>query len=293
MLTPGDIFTTKLPDGRYTAVRVLRTRGQSSLLSTTPYLARKRPALTDPLLRKVLHQRRAFFRGDAARVWLDGQPPKSFTLLGNLPLTPAESKTKCETFGSNWNKSTGNEAYLEWRWLKDRPAFQAESRREEREEELALRKPAKPKKMIDEKVFWSIINLLDQKSQRDDDKVLAPAIQALAARPKSDIAHFEERLAYLLYQLDTRAHAAHTCDDPAHPDHISADAFLYARCAVVASGKRLYQSVLKHPSKMPKDTEFEPLLSLASEAHEQKTGQDLTHTPACSYESFSNPTGWK
>jgi hypothetical protein len=44
---------------------------------------------------------------------------------------------------------------------------------------------------------------------------------------------------------------------------------------------------------MPKDTEFEALLGIASLAFEAKTGESLDYETGCSYETFSNPAGWK
>jgi hypothetical protein len=289
----GDVLIAKLPDGRFTAVRVLRTIGKSSLLSTSPYLRRSRPSLNDPLLRKVVMQKRFFFKGDVARVWIDGKPPNRFEFLGNLPLTTAEKRIRCETYGGGWGKLCGSEAFLEWRWLHDRPAFEAEVRGDRAREEKQSRVPGKPKKMMSEKGFWSIVDLLDWKDPRRDQKVMAPATNVLASRSKREICQFEERLAYLLYRLDTKAHAGSTSDNPHDPNYISADGFLYARCAVVASGKRFYEAVLKRPAKMPPDADFEALLSLATDAYESKTGNDLDYTTGCNYESFSNPKGWK
>jgi len=291
----GDVFTAKLADGRYTAVRVLRTRGKSSLVSTSPYLKRKPPSLSDPLLRKTMIQRRFFYKGERARVWLEGTPPKNFQLVGNIPLSKAEAKARCDVFGSKWDKSTGNEALLEWRWLHDRQAFRLEALKEQQEEKRLSARAPKPKKMMDLHAFWSIIDLLDWKNQGDDDAVLAPAIQALAARATTDIRRFEERLAFLLYRLDTSAHARNLRESSVIPgqDYISADGFLYARCAVVASGRKCYESILKNPKKMPQDTEFEALLSLASEAYESRTGDGFDYTTGCDYESFSNAAGWK
>ena len=150
------------------------------------------------------------------------------------------------------------------------------------------------KKMMSEDEFWSIIALLDWKHQGNDKKVLAPAINALASKSKTAICHFEERFAFLLYQLDTRAHASNTGEDSYDPksDYISADGFLYARCVVVANGREFYEVVLKDPSKMPKDMEFESMLGLASGAYEVKTGEDFEYSTGCSYESFSNSAGW-
>jgi hypothetical protein len=62
---------------------------------------------------------------------------------------------------------------------------------------------------------------------------------------------------------------------------------------VVANGEEFYQSVLSDPSKMPKDLEFESLLSISREAFLKKTGDDFDYSPGCSYETFSNRDGWK
>ena len=43
---------------------------------------------------------------------------------------------------------------------------------------------------------------------------------------------------------------------------------------------------------MPKDLEFEALLSLAPNAYELKTGKDFEYGTGCSYETFSNVAGW-
>jgi hypothetical protein len=145
-----------------------------------------------------------------------------------------------------------------------------------------------------EDAFWSIIEQLDWKHEGDDEKVLAPAVKALASQSQTEICRFEERLAFLLYQLDTKAHASNIGEGSYKPDseHMSADGFLYARCVAVANGQKFYESVLRDPTKMPKDMEFESLLGLASAAYQLKTGEDFDYSTGCSCESFSNPAGW-
>jgi hypothetical protein len=44
---------------------------------------------------------------------------------------------------------------------------------------------------------------------------------------------------------------------------------------------------------MARGTEFEAVLSLARDAYELKTGEELDVTAPVSYESFSNKAGWK
>jgi hypothetical protein len=283
----GDVFITRVPDGRYGAVRVLRRQGRkSSVVYTTQYLDKEKPQLTNPLLKKPVKQRRFFYRGELARKWCDGPPPAEFELLGNLPVTVKEAKLECNTYGG-W---PWDEAWLEWRGEHDRAAFEEEVRREQEKRDRASRKPQKPKKMIAEMEFWAIIDLLDWKKTGNDDKVLEPAIAALAKRSQADIRQFYERFAYLLYQLDTKSHAKQLMDED---EYFSADEFLYVRCCVVANGKKFYESVLKNPKKMPKDLEFESLLRLAPEAFERRTGEDMDYLTGCSFETFSNVEGWK
>lgn len=292
---PGDVFAAKLPDGRYKVLRVLRKVGKSSLVCTSEYLRVERPPIDEPLLGKTVLQNRFFYEREPARHWLDGNPPPSFEFLGNLPPSKGEAAIECNAFAGKWSDSSGNEAFLEWRWLNDRPAFEAEVRKQQEERERLRRVPQKPKKMMSEEEFWSIIELLNWQHQGNDMKVLAPAIKALAGKSKTEICRFEERFSYLLYQLDTKAHASNIGEDSYDPesDYVSADGFLYARCVVVANGRDFYETVLTDPTKMPKNMEFESLLGLASGAYELKTGKGFEYSTGCSYESFSNPGGWR
>jgi len=224
---------------------------------------------------------------------LDGYPPSNFELLGTLQPTNDELAMECNVYGGKWHAATGQEAYLEWRWLHDRDALEQEQRERAAEAERRRRARQKPKTMIDEDIFWSIIAQLDWRHAGDDERVLAPAVAALTSRSTRDIRQWEERLAYLLFEIDTRAHAIAFCNDErANLDDMSADAFLYARCAVVANGRRLYQAVRRDPTQMPRDVEFEALLSIASRAFELKTGEDLDYATGCSYETFANVAGW-
>jgi hypothetical protein len=308
MLKPGDVFTARLPDGWYTAVRVIRKVGKSFLVCTSEYLGYERPSIDEPLLRKTLVQERFRYSEIAdtlgpidpancaiARKWLDGAPPNNFEFLGSIPPTKAEAKRECNVYGGKWHESTGNEAFLEWRWIHDRPAFEAEIRKQQKETERRRGRPQKPNSMLRKTEFWAVINLLDWKHQGKDKKILAPAIKSLTDKTTVEICRFEERLAFHLYQLDTKAHASNIGDDAYDPesDYVSADLFLYARCVVVANGREFFESVLGDPSQMPKDMEFESLLALAPSAFKAKTGEDFAYSTGCSYESFSNLAGWR
>jgi Protein of unknown function (DUF4240) len=143
--------------------------------------------------------------------------------------------------------------------------------------------------------FWAVIAKLNWKKTGDDDAVLGPAVKALAAKSEAQIRAFADLLAEALHALDTREHARHSSDDfdPDDGDaYLAADGFLYARACVVANGEEFYEAVLSTPSKMPKDMDFESLLSLATMAWEAKTGDEFDHLSPVDFETFANKKGW-
>jgi hypothetical protein len=133
---------------------------------------------------------------------------------------------------------------------------------------------------MNETTFWDIIELFDWEEAGDDDAVLEPAVQALAALDQDAIFTFDDILSEKLHSLDTRKHCracyAGELDPDDGNDYISADDFLYSRCVVVANGRDFYASVVADPAKMPQGMEFESLLSLPSSAYERKTGSTNT-----------------
>jgi hypothetical protein len=149
---------------------------------------------------------------------------------------------------------------------------------------------------MDDSTFWDLIGRLDWSAEGDDERVVAPLVKALSNLPDRDIAGFADQLARRLYALDGLAWAAESGPTiwSGDVDSLSVDGVLYARLAVVANGQALYDAVLADPSKMPKDTEFESLLYVASTAYERKTGldDDGSLDSAVSFETFSNAEGW-
>ena len=99
----------------------------------------------------------------------------------------------------------------------------------------------------------------------------------------------EYLLSKKLYDLDTKAHAK-----AAYPeDHFSEDGFLYIRAAAVAQGKEAYENIVKYPSRMPSEISFEPLLSLAALAYNQKTNSEFDYIAPHNSETYSNESGWR
>jgi hypothetical protein len=149
---------------------------------------------------------------------------------------------------------------------------------------------------MDDDTFWGLLEKLDWGKTGDDEEVIEPAVMALAAMSVERIFQFEDALAQKLYLLDGERFAREIGESAyrGNDDRFSVDEFLYARCCVVANGRDFFNRVLADPSLMPKDTEFESLLSIAEKAHAEKTGdEEYPHSPSTSYETFSNSAGWK
>jgi predicted DNA-binding WGR domain protein len=156
-------------------------------------------------------------------------------------------------------------------------------------------KPIQEYKPMDKEVFWEIISLFNWKKLGDDDAVLRPALKRLVSMTVGDIQQFAEILAEKLYNLDGLLYASNIGTDSyqGEEEFFSVDNFLYVRCVVVANGKEYYESVLADPTQMPKEVEFESILSLAYDAYNKKmnTADEILDTKF-SFETFSNKEGW-
>jgi hypothetical protein len=149
--------------------------------------------------------------------------------------------------------------------------------------EIRVKEQKHDSALLSETQFWQIIDTLDW-SKKDADGILSPAVTALAQMPLANIYLFKDKMAEKLYNLDTQAHAtAYLAKE--EDGYLSADYFLYTRCAVLAEGQSYYEKVLNQPSEMPCDIDFEPLLSLADDAYALKTGKAFNYSPAFNYET--------
>lgn len=159
------------------------------------------------------------------------------------------------------------------------------------EVEIRLQDKSPADDLFSEDDFWRIINKIDWSKKGSENKI-APAVKALAKMPVASICLFADKLSAKLFQLDTRAHAnTYAANEP--DNFISADDFLYARCAVIAEGKDYYEKVLNDPAQMPEDIVFEPLLYLSDDAFEAKMNVPFNYMPTYNYETQSNKSGWQ
>lgn len=292
----GDIYASKLPDGRYGTVKVVNKIENSYLIYTSNYINSILPTVDNKEIHEILIQNRFLYDNDPAIEWIDGKLHKDLVFIGNVPITDYEKSIESSTYGGKWNPYIAIGVYLEWRWLHDRENYEREiHERQNRETEEFLNKPQKPKKMMDDATFLSIISMLDFENANFNEEILRPAIVELSKTSVKDIKQFEENLAYKLYLLDTKVHAKNIGEN-SYSDtetNFSPDLFLYIRCFVIAKGQEFYELILNNPRKMPKDNSFEPLLYLASEAYTKRMGKEFEYITGCDYETFSNVDGWK
>lgn len=152
---------------------------------------------------------------------------------------------------------------------------------------------------MDEREFWEVIALLDWSETGDDEAVMDAAVESLSQKNDEDIQQFFQIFARLLHAIDGLAWAEAMGDAPVvdGDPYYSPDAFLYARCCVVANGEEFYYKVKENPERMPKDMEFESLLYLADRAWARKHGdepdfEEFYCDTDYDYESFSNEAQW-
>lgn len=291
----GDLFSGVLPDGRYGAIRIINHIEKSFLIAVTIYLDSSIPLITDPRLQEILLQNRFRYQNESAMSWYDGKIPKDFLYIGNIPVSAHEKMLECKKYSGKLSSSCVYPVYWEWRWQHDQENFENEIQVErlKREEENKHRIQV-PKEMMTDDEFWNYISMLDLQQQSEEDSV-APLITKLAKTSVGNIKKFDETLAYKLYLLDTKEHAKHIGEFGYNEenDYVSADGFLYARCAAVAKGKAFYESTLNSPRNMPKDEDFEILLSIAHDAYFKRTGKEYDYETGCSFETFENKEGWR
>lgn len=143
-----------------------------------------------------------------------------------------------------------------------------------------------------EKEFWKIVDKADWDNQGDDEKVLAPVIDALSKLDDEEIFGFEDVMSKLLYDIDSQEIALQLYGPELH---FSEDLFLYQRCVALMNGAKYYKKILAGKEKLDPDSEFEAILYVPHRAWAQKhqaDSGDYPHFPEISYETGSNEALW-
>jgi len=318
----GDIFITELERAFFGAFKVIKVGksffeeidGDLMMLGVLDYVDKKEPELDDERLNQVLCCNRFFFSNQYSIDFYTINPKyndlSKFQYLGNKPMTAFEKSIDFKLgdgrsglkggfpLAGLMESDFGKTAFLEWRWINEKEEFQKEVEIENEKARVAReeyrKRSMKPKKMLDDNLFWEVISKIDWTEEGDQER-MKPAIDFLSKKKVSEIKQFQENLSYKLYLLDTKKHAQNIGEDSYKEDHsyFSVDNFLYVRCCVIANGKEYFKSVLKNPKEMPKDGDFEPLLYITEEAYEKRMNRELEYETGCDYETFSNIKGWE
>ncbi|MEP3836629.1 MAG: DUF4240 domain-containing protein [Algibacter sp.] len=322
----GDIFITKLERDFYGAFKVIKKGksffdemdGDLLMIAVLNYIEKEKPEISDDRLNEVLCCDRFFSSNEHCINFFTDNPKynrlNEYEYLGNKPMTDFEKEIEFKLGdGRSGEKGgfplsgviephIGNNAFLEWRWNNEKEEFQKEVEIQNEKSRIAReeyrKRSMKPKKMLEDSLFWEVVNKIDWTKEEDEDEDedrMNFAIEFLSKKKVSEIKQFQENLSYKLYQLDTKEHAKNIGEDSYKEDdsYFSADNFLYVRCCVIANGKGYFKSVLKSPKEMPKDGDFEPLLYIAEKAYEKRMNRELEYETGCDYETFSNTKGWE
>ncbi|MGI5250845.1 DUF4240 domain-containing protein [Actinacidiphila glaucinigra] len=145
--------------------------------------------------------------------------------------------------------------------------------------------------------FWALIATLNGEATQENCQRLA---EELGRRSVPDIIGFAERHAEALYRLDQEKFGSLPVVDltarHGRPFPQSGDGFLYARCAVVAAGQAVWESVFFDIDKFRPYTSTECdgewLLYVPDKAYELATGEEWDRSTQYCFESFSNRDGW-
>ena len=147
---------------------------------------------------------------------------------------------------------------------------------------------------VNDSKFWQLIEVIDRDAltEGDDEAAVEPLVAELEQCTAGEIEQFESLLAQRLYDLDGQVYA-----EMAGVNGGSSDAFLYARCYVVASGRERHEAVKADPTEMPQtlDEWCEALLSVSPRAWAAVTGngeEEWDFVPPVSYETGSNAAAW-
>ncbi|WP_306326299.1 DUF4240 domain-containing protein [Streptomyces venezuelae] len=145
--------------------------------------------------------------------------------------------------------------------------------------------------------FWALIDTLNGEATEQSCHRLA---EELSRRSVPDITGFAERHAEALYRLDQEKFGTLPVVDLTarfgSPFPQSSDVFLYARCAVVAAGQVVWESVFFDVDKFTPYTsserDGERLLYVPDKAYEMATGAKWDRSTRYCFESYSNRDGW-
>lgn len=276
---PGEVYAAKLPNGCWSALVVLHEIEKTYLVYATAYYKMTPPTLEDTRLTQFDYSENPYSEDRKPSIyWLDGRPGTDFHLIGSIELKEKSKIKESDTYAGLWRNYLPS--HIMWEKESEAGAFQ---------KEIQVLGPADSEAGVTElenDVFWNLIDMIDWKKRNP----MNPLIQRLKKQTEQMIFAFEETLSHKLFLLDTPAHAGLTDQLKIY---LSADAFLYARCGVVAKGRDCFQQIVKSSAVIHMEWDAEELLEVASAAYSQKTGEPYDYVPSYAYETYSNRSAWE
>lgn len=142
---PGTVFLFPLPNGLWSACRVLRHTTQEEskrigapmwVVAGSAWAGEAEPDLYDERLREVLVLTHHKWQKQRHILWQEGSPPEEFRALGTLPVTD-EDTDETGTGHSGW-QAYPVQAWLQWRWDHERDAVLAEDAVQEAQRQVAI-----------------------------------------------------------------------------------------------------------------------------------------------------------
>lgn len=144
--------------------------------------------------------------------------------------------------------------------------------------------------MTKEQFFEMIMTICDWETPDDEEK-LEPLIEYLSFKSDEEIFAFDDIMAQLLYDIDTKKNFTAAQKYSEHSD----DTFLYSRCVALVNGEDYYERVKRGQATELWEMEFECILYVPSNAWARKhnsSADDYPHLTAVSYETGSNVGEW-
>jgi hypothetical protein len=149
------------------------------------------------------------------------------------------------------------------------------------------------------RVMWSVLQDAGADHDAVASDVVGRAFAILSAMGAASARAFDIGLHFALHALDREVLFGQPIRDRGEgsdqaPIPVSDDVFLYARCAVLTSGKAAYDAVLSDPAQFATtwDLDAEALLELPNAVLDELGADPDSRTDLPSYETGSNPLYW-
>lgn len=192
----GDVFVTRLQDGRYGAVTVLDRKKESGycavFVAPSSWIGSTPDRPTDAELRNLLILTHHSWQKVPAGVWVFTPPPESFTPAGHISISDQDRFRVGHSY-AGW-ESCSLQILFQWRWDNDREALLIEEADQALRDAEEMRKQAQRRdEMLRTITFDSLaarqwFDHWDEVSDRSyimpSRTILATTIDALGASPK-------------------------------------------------------------------------------------------------------------